>query len=559
MIKPITNAVTKVLTSKIFVIGVVLLFGLMIVGSMLSQPLSIWGTSLGSHDVSVGVTHEFTITSDKDILDIIGHIHINQEEISTGWKPSSTGALSEAVSIDVSTVELDWENLGVLTVAGASLEYWYEWYLGPNLLLPGQAEYANGQPIVNPGNIHTMIESIENDEGDRIYSLGLEPDIYLKGQPDGILTCVLKADITTVVRDPFWNLGLPDIEVRENEILGYFNSILRPGFGLVQCGGALPDIIAEGQEVKFLLQTGFSHGNEWTVFINNPREEGKIEFTGDGFTGQDNFGSKIVSWTVPLGWFIPGGQDQEVRIELYSHLWLESWTTFFTIDDPALAPTGDPSGVITSIDGTWEVGSTMTIHLKGVPNEETNERITGFWLYVYYGSPGSFPSVESGLLIINKEWITADINGEGIKGFMIPDNKEGQISIKASAVDIAGRTSLSDFYTAVAFDSTPPYPVPDDSSGDLPGDVPDPNPEATPEYPFETSPLVIGLFIAGIILSIVTLVVIYIYFKNLFIPWGFILAIVIFLLFIIPAVLIGNTPGFSAELGLGYISHFIGG
>jgi len=558
MIKSISTAVTKILTSKIFVLGVVLILGLLIVGSILSQPLSIWGTSLGSHDVSVDITHSFFLVSDKHILDIVGHVQINQQEIAVGWKPSSTGALSEAVSIDVATIRIEWASLGLATMAGIDVEYWYEWYLGSNLLLPGEAEYGNGQPVVNPGNKHTMAELVDNSDGYRTFSLGVEPDIYLKGQPDGILTCVLKADITTRVFDPLWTLNTIDTEVRENNILGYFNSRLLPGMGNVICGGDLPDIVGEGEYVQFKIQTGFSHGNGWTVLINNPRVGDPIEYTGGGFTGQDNFNA-VVSWLVPNGWFIPGGQDQKVQIELYSHLWLESYTTFFVIDDPALAPIGPPSGVISSVDGSWETGSTMSISLEGVPNVETNEPITGFWLYVYYGAPGSFPGSRFDLFIIENEWVEANSNGEATKDFMIPVNKNGQITIKANAVDIAGRTSLGDFYTATAFDSTPIYPIPDPTPGELPGDVPDPDPEAEPEYGFESTKLVIGLVIAGIILSIISIVIIYIYFRPLFIPWGIILAIIILLLFVIPAIITGYTPGFSEGLGLGYITNFIGG
>ena len=233
---------------------------------------------------------------------------------------------------------------------------------------------------------------------------------------------------------------------------------LKSGESTLRLGGALPDLIEEGSNVEFYMKTGFTHGTGHTVFITSPSGE-KIEYTGDGFSGQDGF-EGTVKFKIPIGWFVLN-DDNEVKIELFNRLWSESKTTFFVIDKVELAPT------ITSI--TWNTdyksGSTVTVNVLAEPNPTTQSPISYFRIYVYFGVPGSMPGFADEYIINGVDYPA--VSGAVQFSFNIPDNRGDSLSVKASAIAEDGRASLGEWKSMNVINTNDP----DDDGGDEGGDV----------------------------------------------------------------------------------------
>jgi hypothetical protein len=236
---------------------------------------------------------------------------------------------------------------------------------------------------------------------------------------------------------------------------------LKSGAAILRLGGALPDVIEEGQNVEFYMKTGFTHGTGHDVFIYPPGGKPKVTFSGNGFTGQDNF-EKTCTFKIPVGWFIEGG-DNEVKIELHNRLWMESKTTFFVIDKAELAPTL----VELSWNTDYKSGSTVIVNALAEPNPTTASPVNYFRVYAYFGAPGTLPGTG-----FQTEYIINGIDYPASAGavqfsFNIPEGRGDTLSVKVNAIDMAGRASIGQWKSMNVINTNDPG----DTGGDEGGTV----------------------------------------------------------------------------------------
>jgi len=258
---------------------------------------------------------------------------------------------------------------------------------------------------------------------------------------------------------------------------------LKSGVGIVRLGGDLPDVIEEGTEVKFYLKTGYTHGRGWDCFIDPPGDKAKVEFAEDGFTGQDGF-EAYVTFKIPIGWFTLSG-DNEVRIELFNALWMESVTTFFVIDMANLAP--KITSMIWNTD--YNAGSSVVVNIQAEMNAETQSPISYFRVYVYFGVAGSMPGTD-----FPTEYIINGVDYPATDGhcqvmFNIPDNRGDTLSIKANAIDEYGRASLGEWLTMDVINPNDPS----DGGGEIDSD---------PDYPFVLDMVTFAIIVMVVIMCI---------------------------------------------------------
>jgi hypothetical protein len=439
---------------------------------------------------------------DSLIGTVSGEIILNQDEYATAWKPDSGQLLSESISIDTWKATYDVSGLDLpLGAFGWGIgitAYHYELYINNQL-------HTRGSDHVGGGDLdHDDTQSTLTFTGVSV------PAIFLEGEfPDGsVATMRMVANVSALYLQPI----PPDI-VKTNHyiniVLAEYSSKLVSGKGFVQPDSNLP--YEEGTELRFVLETGNSGGHGWTVTIHPPLSRTdlqKVIYTGDGFSGQDNFGPSIVSWDIPIGWFTLSG-DNQCRITIANELFEGVLTTWWVVDDIGLIPEpdpGNPTGVIEDVNGPMTTGSTMTMTLSAIPNEITQAPISYFVVYVYYGVPEFMPGTDFiQEFIIFDGHFNADTNGRATVNFIIPSNKPGQISIRASAVDNLGRSSAIDTWSGIASDIQPIPPTPDPI-----------------EYPFIWT---LGAIIGALILIVgLTLIIV-------FVPTPFSLRIIIALIF----------------------------
>jgi hypothetical protein len=245
------------------------------------------------------------------------------------------------------------------------------------------------------------------------------------------------------------------------KVMSKDGAYLKSGDSTLRLGGALPDVIEEGQNVEFYMKTGFTHGTGHDVFIYPPGGKPKVTFSGNGFTGQDNF-EKTCTFKIPVGWFIEGG-DNEVKIELHNRLWMESKTTFFVIDKAELAPTL----VELSWNTDYKSGSTVIVNALAEPNPTTASPVNYFRVYAYFGAPGTLPGTD-----FQSEYIINGIDYPASAGavqfsFNIPEGRGDTLSVKVNAVDMAGRASIGQWKSMNVINTNDP----DDDGGDEGGKV----------------------------------------------------------------------------------------
>jgi hypothetical protein len=227
---------------------------------------------------------------------------------------------------------------------------------------------------------------------------------------------------------------------------------LKSGAAILRLGGALPDVIEEGQNVEFYMETGNTHSTGWDCFFYPPGDKPRVAFTGNGFTGQDGF-AKTCTFKIPAGWFVEGG-DNEVKIELWNRLWRDAKTTFFVIDNADWMP------ALTNLSWAtdYQAGSSVTVFMQGTPNPTTSSPIVYFRVYAYMGVPGSLPGFESEYIINAADYPAT--NGAAQFSFTIPDNTDGaRLSVKVNVIDAAGRASLGQWESMIVGDGPAPPDV----------------------------------------------------------------------------------------------------
>lgn len=377
----------------------------------------------------------------------------NDKYYSTAWKSHSGQTLAEPVFMKEAYVNVyetgrAWNGANIRTEDKQyMMYYWYEWYIN--------GEIARTWPENQPATIPWILSYPSGE----IYRVNLAVDDFpILGEQTGELEVVLKCTTNLYHAGVFGNWDL-DLELVEKP-LAKDGAYLKSGAGKVK---AVDELVEIGDSAKILVETGNIHNQGWTMRFYPPEyvgldssDYGKSNPL-NGFSGQDNYRG-YVYFEVPDGWFEIGQEDSEVRVELWNQLWQESVTTFFTIDNKEWAPGygEDPNSKIVSVEGNFEIGESLTVTLHANPNNETKSQISHFWVYVYYGEPGAMPGFSQDY-IINKAKYDADPNGDARFSFNIP--RDGNIVIRALAVDEDGRTSEPGYYGIVI------YPIEDGTPG----------------------------------------------------------------------------------------------
>lgn len=148
-------------------------------------------------------------------------------------------------------------------------------------------------------------------------------------------------------------------------------------------------VFEEGKEVKIGVKTGYSgsslsqgdegYGDPWTLEVYNSAGMSVKQISvADNFNGQ-------VSYTIPAGAFIPGGNN-EWKVILKNTLFDEAETVLFVVDSLSKVP-----GItVPSLDKDQYVeGDDVTLTLVAVANPSGTSQISTFWVDVKYGSTSS--------------------------------------------------------------------------------------------------------------------------------------------------------------------------
>lgn len=417
-----------------------------------------------------------------DVGMLTGHIEMNKREFLTGWIPDQAGLTSEAMVIQEANVTFeDYEHgLGIRDRVLLS-RYQYQWYIDGQLAEDLYDGYGN--KLNNPYVVHFGAGDRRADNEFYYFNLITnEPAVYLAGNDYAnshletrlIVEKIYVAD-GQISGDPIvfgnfsdWGI-IPEIVdqwlMYEDVTLAKWGATLKDGAGYVDAsdGTGAPSVVQIGDEITWRLKTGGSAGKGWTCWIEPPTHTGisRIDFTGSGFTGQDDFDG-TVSYQVPTTWFKEGADNQAI-IHLENGAFEGSITTLFIVDDLTLMPTpGSPYGVIAEVEGTGQTGTEMVFTLNAEPNEISGSPIDYFKVWAYYGSPTTMPGLDfPELYILSNYHARADASGNAVVTFTIPAGYEGQISFKANAIDEAGRASEGDVYSFQAWeeDPTPPPPI----------------------------------------------------------------------------------------------------
>jgi hypothetical protein len=411
---------------------------------------------------------------------IKGELIIDDEDdhcFATAWKSSDGSVKSE---------QIVWATKMYMWFSGSA---WFGQNIVGYYVNPGNFFEYRYKVYINNVNVATFpasgyysfTKAVTIELKDTWVPVQLEPGSYrVLGSNFGEITVELEAAFEMGHSDMWgWKIDYKQDFAKMSKDGAY----LKSGVGIVEMGGALGDVIVEGTDATFFLQTGFTHGTGWDVFIYPPGDKPRVSYRGDGFGGQDGF-YKTVKFKVPIGWFIPNGNN-EVRIDLWNRLWSESQTTFFVIDKAELAPT------LTSL--TWNTdyvgGSPVIVNAVAEPNPTTLSPIIKFHIYAYFGAPGTLPG--SGFateFIINGVDYPATANAVQFT-FTIPEGRGDTLSVKVVAIDATGRASDGQWKSMNVINTNDP----NDTGGDQTGN---------PSYPFMWNIEAIIIAIIGI-LSIV--------------------------------------------------------
>jgi hypothetical protein len=341
----------------------------------------------------------------------------------------------------------------------------------------------NGNNVATiPATGYYELQDVICPENAQWYSFNLETgSYYARGQQFGEIEIFLDVSFQ-LWHDDWLNQRKVDMD-HDFDWMSKDGAYLISGESTLRLGGALPDVIEEGQNVEFYVKTGFTHNTGHDIFIYPPGDKARVAFTGDGFTGQDGF-EKTVKFKIPIGWFIEGG-DNEVKIELHNRLWMESKTTFFVIDKAELAPTL----IELSWNTDYKSGSTVIVNAVAEPNPTTQSPIAYFRVYAYFGAPGTLPGTD-----FQAEYIINGVDYPAVNGavqftFNIPEGRGDTLSVKANAVDQAGRASIGQWKSMNVINTNDP----NDTGGDEGGTV---------HYPFVWNWPAIAIVVAGILIMV---------------------------------------------------------
>jgi hypothetical protein len=230
----------------------------------------------------------------------------------------------------------------------------------------------------------------------------------------------------------------------------------------------LPYVFEEESTVKIEVDTGYSgsslyqgeegYGEPWELAI----------YDGEGvqrksYTLQDNLRGKVISYPIPTGAFVKGGNN-EWRVVLRNHLFDQAQTRIFVIDDYEKAP----SSVTVNFDQSrYEEFDDVYVTMEATANPEGAGDIAYFVVIAKYGTAGSID------LILHKQ-ISAIKTGDVYKAAITislptrPTTKSN-LYVRVHAVDSDGRASGGVEKNAyVAKKSVSPIPDPTPTPTPLP-------------------------------------------------------------------------------------------
>jgi len=469
-------------------IGVILLIALVFstVGYVAMNPATIAGEPFDTETtVYIYESASWKVRTNIELSD-----RYNDGYFSTDWKSHSGQSLAEPIFISDAYIEIMQLEKGLFfdpkivspDYSNSCIDYWYEWYVN--------GEIYRTNPIEEP--YHLFDGDIYDGDWDIPFESWQRFPIFVDdcpiiGSETGEIEVVLKANFKLMHQG--W-AGDDVLEFEgDNSPLSKDGAYLKSGAGTVR---ATEELVEVGDSVDILVETGNIHGEGWTIKAYPPSYVGstpEIYDAGnplDGFSGQDNFRG-YVNFDVPLDWWVIGEEDSECRVELFNHLWRESVTTFFTIDNKEFAPMygEDSNDMIVSVEGDFEVGAKISVVLHAEVNNLTQTPISHFYAYVYYGVPGTMPGFAQDY-ILDKEKYYADANGDASFSFNI--GRDGNVVIRIIAIDDDGRSSEPAYYGITV------YPVEDGIPG-YAGWV-------TPEFPFVMTAFCWALLVVSAIISI---------------------------------------------------------
>jgi len=223
------------------------------------------------------------------------------------------------------------------------------------------------------------------------------------------------------------NILLP---AEDDNIFATDQAYLRSGVGSVKVQN---DVVEEGTDASFYVETGYAHSNKagvpsndqgWILNIYNPIGESVFQKTiGDNFAG-------TIKWAVPQGSY--SNQSTNIfRVVLRNELINQDDDWFFTVGPGMLTQIPNkPSFELVKGDEPFQVGEQVTIRLSAA---KTYNDITGFWVWVSYETSAGtttqyvykqawFPATK----LASNTWV-ADVS------FTFPDS--GYARLEASTVD----------------------------------------------------------------------------------------------------------------------------
>ena len=213
-----------------------------------------------------------------------------------------------------------------------------------------------------------------------------------------------------------------------DDIFAKDEAYLRPGVGSVKVQN---DIVEEGKNANFLVETGYSHtskstitgGQGWILNVYNPSGLSVFEKSvSDNFRG-------TISWLVPAGSY-KSSWDNVYTVTLRNELLNQDDDWFFTVG-PGMSTQvpGLPSFQVIRGAPPYHPGDQITVRMTST---RVANPIAGFWVWVSYEtSVGTTTQY-----IYEKSWYPATQSGNASYAdvtFTFPDT--GYARLEASAAD----------------------------------------------------------------------------------------------------------------------------
>lgn len=382
---------------------------------------------------------------------VTGHVELDQTDYAVGWKPGAEPKsekflvsqdpkqnVTRASYIDISGKATI--SFGVIDAGYARVEkIWYEWYIDDTLIKKSAYQKSGVDKEKIGGSSGTF--SQENTE--RHY-LG-EGSATTTKEGVSTLEVRLYGDVS------FYTQDFPHVtgswSTPTTKLLSSDKARLHSGAGSVKIGGKLQDVVEVGEKAQFFVETGYTRGEGWDLYVVPPAGSGQQRYLYKSYG--DNVG-ETDSIEIPANWFTYGGENR-VELQLYNNLWKEASSTFFSIDDKELQPSiGDVRLSSTKVN----IGDSVKLTMEATPNEKSNESIDKFFVQVYYGEQYTQPGDSDAWIYYNKYVTATDKDGDGVyEGELdFQTAYSGNVVARVNAQDSAGRTSEGKYAQLSSYD-----------------------------------------------------------------------------------------------------------